>query len=45
VCLGPDHDPALPSGIAVDDDGYATLHNSTAGAVVLQRLDHLGAAR
>jgi hypothetical protein len=42
VCLGADHDDSRPPAVAVDGTGYATLHTTLAGAVMLHRLDHLG---
>ncbi len=42
VCLGQDHDPTRPPAIATDGDGFAVVHTTAAGAVMLHRTDAMG---
>jgi hypothetical protein len=42
VCLGESFEATAPGAIAVDGEGYATLHRTGTGGAVLHRLDRLG---
>lgn len=42
VCLGADHQAVTEPAVTRDGDGYATIHTTAQGAVMLTRLDGIG---
>lgn len=42
VCLDGEHDDTIPGAISTDGDGYAAIHTTSAGALVLSRVDAAG---